>query len=55
METGSPHVRYSLLIYEKTGWLIENIAVPYNWETASTIALKNNRPDWAKWLKEGRV
>jgi diadenosine tetraphosphatase ApaH/serine/threonine PP2A family protein phosphatase len=55
METGSPHTRYSLLIYEEKGWLIENIAVPYNWEAASMIALNNKRPDWAKWLKEGRT
>jgi predicted phosphodiesterase len=55
METGTPHARYSILFKSSIGWHIENIAIPYDWQSASKTALKNNRPDWAKWLREGRV
>jgi putative phosphoesterase len=54
METGTPHARYSTIHHNGKGWLIENIAVPYNCESAANAALKHNRPDWAKWLLTGR-
>ncbi|MFQ5977506.1 MAG: hypothetical protein ACE5OZ_05185 [Candidatus Heimdallarchaeota archaeon] len=55
METGTPHARYSILFKSTIGWQIENVAIPYDWQSASTTALGNNRPDWAKWLRHGRV
>lgn len=55
METGTPHARYSILFKSGIGWHIENVAIPYEWQSASATALKNNRPDWAKWLREGRI
>ena len=55
METGTPHARYSTLFKNNTGWHIENIAIPYDWQSASSTAMKNDRADWAKWLREGRA
>jgi predicted phosphodiesterase len=54
METGSPHARYCIIRRDEKDWWIENVLVPYNWEKAASIAMKNGRPDWAKWLKYGR-
>ncbi|MFX0113265.1 MAG: metallophosphoesterase family protein [Candidatus Hodarchaeota archaeon] len=55
METGTPHARYSILYRSYDGWCTANVAVPYDWQLAGTMALKNGRPDWAKWLKSGRA
>lgn len=55
MEAGSPHARYSIISGTDIGWRVENIAVPYDWESAAQTALKNKRPDWAEWLKRGRA
>jgi putative phosphoesterase len=55
METGSPHARFSIIFTKSDSWWIENIAVPYDWKTAAAIALKNGRPDWAKYLRNGRT
>jgi len=55
MENGSPHARYSIIHQLETGWKVENIAVPYNWKAAIDVALKNKRPDWARWLQTGRA
>lgn len=55
METGTPHARYSIIYREENGWWIENIAVPYDWQTAADMALKNGRSDWAHWLTTGRA
>ena len=55
METGTPHARYSIISRSGDNWKVENIAVPYPWELAAEMAMKNGRPDWAKWLKTGRA
>ncbi len=55
METGSPHARYSIISKSEAGWWIENIAVPYDWHTAAEMALENERPDWAEWIRTGRA
>jgi len=55
MEAGSPHARYSIISRTEIGWRVENIAVPYDWESAAKKAFKNGRPDWAEWLKRGRA
>lgn len=55
MEAGSPHARYSIITKYEAGWRVENIAVPYDWESAADMALKIGRPDWAEWLKRGRA
>lgn len=55
IETGSPHARYSLVYRRSGGWWVEQIAVPYDWETAATTAARNDRLDWAVWLRSGRT
>jgi putative phosphoesterase len=55
IETGSPHARYSMISGSENGWRIENIAVPYHWETASETARRNGMDDWAYWLMTGRA
>jgi hypothetical protein len=55
MEAGTPHARYSLISRNEAGWWVENVAVPYDWQIASSTALKNGRPDWAEWLSTGRA
>jgi predicted phosphodiesterase len=54
METGTPHARYSIVGWGASGWWVEDIAVPYDWETAAAVAGENGRPDWAEWLRTGR-
>lgn len=53
METYTPYARYSIILGTDRGWQVENIAVPYDWEAAARMAKKNNRPDWAEWLRTG--
>ncbi len=55
METGTPHARYSIVCRTEAGWQVENMAVPYDWETAAAVAGRNGRLDWAKWLAAGRA
>ena len=55
METGDPRARYSIISRNKSGWIVENIAIDYDWESAARTAEKNNRPDWARWLRTGRA
>ena len=55
MQTGTPHARYSIVSRGEAGWRIEDIAVPYDWETAAAVAAENGRPDWAAWLRTGRA
>lgn len=55
METGTPHARYSIVGWSESGWWVEDIAVPYDWETAAAVAGENGRPDWAEWLRTGRA
>ena len=55
METGTPHARYSIVSKSGSGWRVEDIAVPYNWEAAAAVAEENGRADWAEWLRTGRA
>jgi putative phosphoesterase len=55
METGTPHARYAIISSTKSGWLVEDAAVPYEWEAASAVARENGRPDWSRWLVSGRA
>ena len=51
MQAGSPHARYAIV----TGSRIEHIAVEYDHHAASACAARNDRPDWARWLRTGRA
>lgn len=54
MESGSPHASYVILTKTNKEWNIEHIRVTYNWGKAAQKAEKNNRKDWAYWLRTGR-
>ena len=54
-EAGTPHARYALIERCAAGWQVEHIAVPYDWDGAAALALRNGRPDWAHALKTGRM
>ncbi|MCP4664035.1 MAG: metallophosphoesterase family protein [bacterium] len=55
METGTPHARYAVVSEVSGGWRVEDVAVPYDWQTAAAVALKNGRPDWVEWLRTGQA
>lgn len=52
-ETGSPHIRYAILIVEERTVSAEMIAVVYDWQAASARAEKNGRSEWACGLRTG--
>ena len=53
METGSPHARYAVLENVNGRWVVEWIALPYDFQQAAEQARKNNRPDWEIALRTG--
>ena len=55
MEAGSPHARYAIVDLDDARCRVEQIAVPYDWETAARTAATNGRHDWATWLRTGRA
>ena len=55
METGSAHARYSIVTRLRSGLEVENVAVPYDWQSAAAAATQNGRPDWAKYLSTGQA
>jgi len=55
IESGSPHARYCIVAKDEVGWSIDNVAIPYDWESASAVAAAKDRPDWARWIRAGRV
>ena len=55
MENYSPAARYAILQTSGESITVNQIAVEYDHEAAAQQAEKNNRPDWAKWIRTGRV
>ena len=55
VETFSNYARYCIVEILDGEVLIEQISVPYNYEKAVNCAMKNDRPDWAKWIQTGRA
>jgi len=55
MAAGTPHARYSIISRMGDKWRVEDISILYQWESAAKMAMQNDRPDWAKWLKTGRA
>jgi predicted phosphodiesterase len=53
MESGSPQARFTILSRSAGGWRAENVAVPYDHTSAAAAAEKNDRADWAEWLRTG--
>lgn len=55
MESGSPHARYAIVERQHGEWNVEFKAIEYDWESAVSVAIGNNRPDWVNALRTGRM
>ena len=55
LEYRSPHARYAILTKRGESWLVELLALDYDWASASARALANDRPEWAQALSLGYV
>jgi predicted phosphodiesterase len=55
MATGSPHARYAIVANARDGWVVEQLAIPYDWNAAADMARSNGRADWADWLLSGEA
>lgn len=55
MQSGTPQAHYTLFELNGDSWSANDIAVDYDYESAAKLAEKNNRSDWAHWLRTGRV
>ncbi|PZO10007.1 MAG: YfcE family phosphodiesterase [Burkholderiales bacterium] len=53
VENGSPDARYAVAEQVSGVWQAELISVPYDFESAARLAIKNGRPDWAHALRTG--
>ncbi len=54
MQNFSYHASYSIIEKLDNGWLVDNIKVPYDVESAVEECRKRNRLDWVHYLKTGR-
>jgi predicted phosphodiesterase len=55
IENGHPDARYCFVVTEDQEAETEIVSLPYNVDLAADCAIRNNRPDWARWLRTGRV
>jgi putative phosphoesterase len=55
VEIGSPHARYAIAERTPAGWMVEFIAVPYDWDAAARLAQQRGREDWVRALRTGFV
>jgi len=56
MENYNNNANYCVLSVDNEGNAsVERISIPYDFELVAKMAEKNNRPDWAKWLRTGRA
>ena len=55
VETGSPDARYAMLARTASGWQAQLRRVAYDHGAAARLAEANDRPDWARALRTGRV
>jgi len=55
VEIGSPHGRYAIAERSAAGWMVEFIAVPYEWDAAARLAQQRGREDWVRALRTGFV
>ena len=56
MESNSPHAKYCIVEIDDDDLIsVEQISLKYDWDSAINQALKNDRPDWANWIKFGKA
>ena len=55
MENFNSFAKYSIITLTENPVKIEQVAIPYDYEIAAKVAEKNERSDWAKWIRTGRV
>ncbi len=55
MENHNPSACYSILEFDTGGVKIDQVSLPYDFEKAAQLAEKNNRTDWARWIRTGKV
>ncbi|HSP18085.1 MAG TPA: hypothetical protein VLQ79_01120 [Myxococcaceae bacterium] len=52
---GWPHARFVVCERTARGWEAGHHKVTYDWEAAAETAGRHGRPEWAAWLRSGRV
>lgn len=55
MENFNPYASYSIITLSENPVKIEQVAISYDYEAAARTAEKNERNDWAKWIRTGRA
>jgi len=55
VETGSPDARYAILESTPHGWVVEHIALPYEYRAMAELARQQHRADWVRALLSGYV
>lgn len=55
MESFNPFAKYSTITKCDEHISVEHFNIPYDFETAAKMAEKNERNDWAKWIRTGIV
>lgn len=55
MENFCSHAKYSTVKIFSNNIKIEQVSLFYDYKAAVKAAEKNNRNDWAKWIKTGRI
>ncbi len=55
VENDSPHARFAIIEMSGNEIRPQLIRMEYDWESAARCADENKRPDWAEWLRTGRV
>lgn len=55
MESMNPMAKYAIINLEEETCRVEQISLSYPYEEAALLAEKNYRPDWAEWIRNGRV
>jgi putative phosphoesterase len=54
MENFCPHASYAILEQGGSGWTVQQVKVPYDYQKAVREVEKHGREDWAHFLKTGR-
>ena len=55
VENFTNHAQYCIADLSDHDFMVEQVSVRYDFNKAVNCAIKNSRPDWAQWLKTGRV